>query len=1039
MTAGARIRLITDPGRVGILTGRERPGGTTQYVQVTFPDRTEWVPSDQIELIPVGGDSPVTLLARGRLAGPEDLYRTLTHIRLSGRLANFIYSLETTDTDFYAYQFKPIVKLLQSSSTGILIADEVGLGKTIEAGLIWTELRSRFDLQRLLVVCPAMLRTKWARELRHRFGVRPDILDAQGLVSCLKEVAAGTRREYSVVASIQGLRPPADWSDGNGESSPRAELAKLLNDRAQEEPLIDLLVIDEAHYLRNPETRSAELGSLLRATSQYAALLSATPVHLRSADLYYLLRLIDGDIFENPDVFESIRGANERLVTARNMVLSGGVGAPELRAAIQAALEHPLLAGNRQLTALVEDLEGGLNPTTPTGRVAVASRLEASNLLGFFVTRTRRREVKEWRAVRKPVTLKVRMNDLEQQFYRTVTETVREYCARRGQHEGFLLVMPQRQVASCMAAALWYWSQDDPDALEGLYEDLGIDLPEAEPASLGPLISELRRRTSELGNLRDLAAHDTKYGTLKRQLQGFLREHPAEKLVLFSSFRHTLRYLAERMRMDGIACGLLLGGADDTQDVLDSFQKPEGPSVLLSSEVGSEGIDLQIAWVVVNYDLPWNPMRVEQRIGRLDRLGQISDKVAIWNLIHEDTIDDRIYERLFVRLGIFERTIGGLEAVLGEPIRKLTRDLFTRQFTAEEERTRIDQTQTALENIRRTEEALEEQASSLVAYGDYIVQQIQAARDLDRRIDARDIQRYVLDHLSQHYPGTQLTQDAGDSTIVNIGLSPAAKNDVAAYLRQRRTPAATLLTRNDTAPVRCRFENRLRASAAANEEVVSQFHPLVRFVAKNAEERRSVLQPAIAARIAGRHLPVGVPAGDYLVGAMRWTFEALRTSEHLWYGVLPLVRTDTLLPDDLAERFMSAVASEGEAWPTASAEYSCDTLSHMVEDDLLRKGAAQFEERERMIRAQNDDLADAQARSLDAHLAHQTTKYQELRERFLAKGNKGLARAQETQIARLRARVERERLRIATRRQLRSSFDEICVGIVRVDDEVAAP
>ena len=99
--------------------------------------------------------------------------------------------------------------------------------------------------------------------------------------------------------------------------------------------------------------------------------------------------------------------------------------------------------------------------------------------------------------------------------------------------------------------------------------------------------------------------------------------------MLFSSFRHTLKYLAERLRKDGVSCALLLGGADDLQDVLDRFEEPSGPSVLLSSEVGSEGIDLQFAWVLVNYDLPWNPMRVEQRIGRLDRLGQESAKVAI--------------------------------------------------------------------------------------------------------------------------------------------------------------------------------------------------------------------------------------------------------------------------------------------------------------------------------------------------------------------------------------------------------------------------
>ena len=1033
MQVGDRVRLVTDPGRVGVLTGGQRAGGAIRYVQVSFPERTEWVPEDQIELIAEVGESPLDLLARGRLAGPADLYRTLTHIRLSGKLANFIYSLETTDTDFYAYQFKPIVKLLQSVSTGILVADEVGLGKTIEAGLIWTELRTRFDLQRLLVVCPAMLREKWARELRTRFGVNPDILGAGDLLGYLREVAAGTRREFAVVASMQGLRPPPDWEQAEQPPAPRAELARLLNDQRQEEPLVDLLVIDEAHYLRNPETRTAELGGLLRAASQYAVLLSATPVHLKSADLFYLLRLIDEDIFDRPEVFESIRQANERLVIARDEVLSGSVGPEELGDIVRRALAHPLLQGNRQLTALVEDLAGDIDLTSAATRVEVAARLEAANLLGYFVTRTRRREVKEWRAVRQPVTLKVQMNELERQFYDTVTETVRDYCAHGGQIEGFLQVMPQRQVASSMAAALWYWSQDDPNVLEELYEDLGIELPEAEPGSLGPLITELRSRTATLGNLRELAAHDTKYGTLRDRLLTFLGANPHEKVVLFSSFRHTLKYLAERLRKDGVSCALLLGGADDMQDVLDRFEEPSGPSVLLSSEVGSEGIDLQFAWVLVNYDLPWNPMRVEQRIGRLDRLGQESAKVAIWNLLHADTIDDRIYERLFVRLGIFERTLGGLEAVLGAPIRELTRDLFSNHLTPSEEQARIDQTQTAIENVRRTETALEDQASSLVAYGDYIVQQVQAARDLSRRIGAADIQRYVVDYLSQNYPGCDLTQDPDDAAVVAIGLTPAAKNDLAAFLRQRRASVTTALTRNAPEAVNCRFENRLRISRRGDEEIVSQLHPLVRFVAQSAEQGGTVLYPAIAARIGRDRLAVELACGDYVVAVMRWTFEALRTSEQLWYGAASLSMAGDVLANEQAEQLITAVASNGGAWPAATATHNCAEVAATIGRTVLNQGIEAFGEHVRRVKAQNDDLAEAQLRSLDAHLANQRVKYEQLRARFLEKGNLGLARVQEGHIDRLVARVEREKLRISQRRELRASFDDVSVGIVHVE------
>jgi SNF2 family DNA or RNA helicase len=104
---------------------------------------------------------------------------------------------------------------------------------------------------------------------------------------------------------------------------------------------------------------------------------------------------------------------------------------------------------------------------------------------------------------------------------------------------------------------------------------------------------------------------------------------------------------------------------DEKWDILAEFRSPEGPSVLLSSEVGSEGIDLQFARFLVNYDLPWNPMKVEQRIGRIDRLGQAADAIFIVNLVLEETVEDRILERLYQRIGIFRESLGDLEDILG--------------------------------------------------------------------------------------------------------------------------------------------------------------------------------------------------------------------------------------------------------------------------------------------------------------------------------------------------------------------------------------
>src|SRR5262249_43714586 len=207
----------------------------------------------------------------------------------------------------------------------------------------------------------------------------------------------------------------------------------------------------------------------------------------------------------------------------------GAVDTGTLREHLTTILDHPLLKGNRQLEQLLESLDALGDLRLPRVRVDIASRLEAANLFGFAVTRTRRREVKEWRSVREAVTLAVQMNLVEREFYQRVTETVRAYCAQQNQAEGFLLVMPQRQVSSSMAAAMWAWSQGDSSITEALYEELGIDLPDAEVASLGPLVSEIRAKVKDLSDLSELARQDTKYATLRDRLTAFLREKPQEK------------------------------------------------------------------------------------------------------------------------------------------------------------------------------------------------------------------------------------------------------------------------------------------------------------------------------------------------------------------------------------------------------------------------------------------------------------------------------------------------------------------------------
>ena len=291
---------------------------------------------------------------------------------------------------FYAYQFKPVLKLLQTPTNGILIADEVGLGKTIEAGLIWTELRSRFNLKRLVVLCPAALREKWRDELVSKMGLSPVICDARETLRYLKSGETQSKG-FAIIASLQGLRPPRRWNDTDKMES-TAELARFLDSMGDEDSLVDLLVIDEAHHLRNPETQTNRLGRLMRNVSEYLVLLTATPIHNYNHDLFSLLRLLDPDTFERMEDFTEILNSNKPLVHARDLVLQGNARTEELLSLLTKATANSLLKENRQLkTLLAEITDAKLD--SPSERSRIAYRLETVNLLGHTVTRTRKRDV----------------------------------------------------------------------------------------------------------------------------------------------------------------------------------------------------------------------------------------------------------------------------------------------------------------------------------------------------------------------------------------------------------------------------------------------------------------------------------------------------------------------------------------------------------------------------------------------------------------------------------------------------------------------
>lgn len=579
-----------------------------------------------------------------------------------------VYSLSATDTEFHAHQFKPVLKMLGSPTGALLVADEVGLGKTIEAGLIWTELRARQDLRRLLVLCPAVLQDKWRRELREKFLLDARICKAAELLDLLSDDGAHARG-FVAVASLQGLRPGKRWDDEDGEEGRAADrLARFPDVRATEAPLLDLVVIDEAHHLRNPDTRTNLLGALVREVSSHQLFLTATPIHLRNRDLLSLLRLIDPETFRDEATLGQIIDANAALVAAREACLRGRTR-EDVVGALDGADRDPLLAGSAQLAAIREAVLAA-DRWDEAARARAAGRLEEANLLANVVTRTRRRDVQGLKVQRVLVIHKASFSEAERRVYDRVSREVRDYARGVDMPPAFVLAGPQPLLASSLPAALAHWraSLADPG-----YEDEESGWGDGSAPALNEgvekLVARLATLAAGLPPPERLEAEDSKYAALREDFAA----RPGEKVIPFSTFRATLAYLRRRMETDRVACASLHGGVTRGRTALiDSFRDSPAQRVLLSSEVGSEGVDLQFARVLVNYDRPWNPMRLEQRIGRVDRLGQEAETVAVVNLLHRDTIDEAIHDRLFARLGVCERALGGFEEMFGAEISALT-------------------------------------------------------------------------------------------------------------------------------------------------------------------------------------------------------------------------------------------------------------------------------------------------------------------------------------------------------------------------------
>lgn len=896
------VRHLTDPGLHGITTGRTRQLGTTLHVQVQVnANDVRFFPMDLLDANTAGVGGIEDLLEALKFGKVGDLARILTFHKISSNLSNVFYAMQASRTDFYAYQFKPVYKYIESLTGRILIADEVGLGKTIEAGLIWQETKARHpEARRLLVVCPSMLREKWKKELRDRFDTRAEIYDAKGIMELLADFQReGTAFQCAAVCTLNTIR-----QDRIREALEAMNAAHRF----------DLVIIDEAHHLRNSETKSHKIGLTLSDVSEAMVLLTATPIHLGNEDLYRLLRLLDTNEFSDFEIFRQRIAENEPLVRAQNLLRRNPPQIVEALGELAKLSDSGWFRGS-ELLSLVEDKLKEMSPNDHSALIETGRRLEKLNLFSSIISRTRKREVLENRVIRQAQSVALEFTEKERTFYEQVTESVQRKMEGFAGNpiSGFAVMMPQRMMASSIPAMVEYYRQNAaPD--EELLDEMGVFTDDlSEDQKRGEIWLSLEQIVGEW----DLSYPDSKYEKLRDVIENRFNREPDVKIIIFSFFKKTLHYLQRRLNKEGFAPLLIHGDVpmEERQEIIELFKSDAGRRILLSSEVGSEGIDLQFCRVMVNYDLPWNPMKVEQRIGRIDRIGQKAERITILNFAVANTIEEKILSRLYERIGIFEKSLGDLEPILGEMTSKLHNELLSRRLTHEEEEEKIRQTMLAFENRRQDEEGLVEQSAVFLGSSDYILQQIGQARKLGRWITPKDLNGFTEDFFTSFYQGTSVSWDHPAPGLVSMRLTNQARNDLHDFCRLQNPPLQTALSFGNAESLVLVYESEM-AQSNSKMEMLTHFHPLIKWICDCHQANENAFYPTAAVNL-NTDL---VPAGNYLLAVQFWLFDGTRQEKQIAYTMVPLSNSQNINDENVsatAEKIIQEILVHGKNWQFA--------------------------------------------------------------------------------------------------------------------------
>lgn len=827
--AGTAVRLRARPSLIGIVVSSELLAEEVRYY-VFHDGTTQAYFGSQLEL----HDAPSSF----RRVTATALRATLTAELVRNKDTAYLHARNAGRIDYEPYQFRPVLKMVQADRPRILVADDVGVGKTIEACLVLKELQSRGRADNVLVICPKPLVVddKWRAELK-RFDEDFVHLDSRNLQFCLGEMLREGEwpRRYA-----KSILPYSLLDERLLVGDPDGSARRVCLDDVAPGPKFDLLIVDEAHHIRNRTTFAYQNVQRFAAAAEAVVMLSATPLQTRSEDLFTLVNLLRDDLVPTKPDFAAMLEPNQHLHEAAEAARAAQPGwADAVEAGLVRALSTPW--GTRVLSVdpRIGQIRNLLRSDTcaPEERVRIVRTLEDLNTFSSIVTRTRRRDIGTF-TTRKPTAPQVQFTPQQRDVYEALMELGQRIARLQapGMPVAFLLSMLQRQAASSIAGLAPLVSQILNNRLDTVEAaEIDEDLPPVVPSQIGqlrPAIEALGQRTAALEH-----GPDPKVDLLE-QIVHDKQGDQNNKVLVFSTFRHTLQYLENQARDWGLRVATVHGAIPDTdrKALRRRFKlrrgDPDAIDVMLCSEVGTEGLDYQFCNMLVNYDIPWNPMRIEQRIGRIDRRGQESESVSIVNILTVGTIEAEIYERCLSRIGVFHRALGGSEQILGDLTSQLQaiaddltlseadradrlRQLADNEVARIQELERLEDHQGALLGLttQAFEERVDEASSEWLAperVGDLVRGYLQ---------DVQPGRRLVL------HPGrpsvARLDADAAARVLDDLRLAGALNGRIERALRRR--PAVLNLTTDPDV-----------AADLPDVELLNNTHPLVRTAAQHA-------------------------------------------------------------------------------------------------------------------------------------------------------------------------------------------------------------